>query len=271
MTTKRDESSSLIDNDVAKMRSYLTSVCDGSDGSTDRRRIKSTFSQIMKAVMGGISNISANNEGTSQNNGSENTKMSRKEILRLRREERLKAKKTRNSSIHPSPSSTPTRGDPTPSNRDARSSSYKFQPPKDYEQRCTGTAIEKAIELATSSSRHTGRILLFTNGCPNVGAGSVIAPHLGGVRKPVDRTPLGVGGSSGSTSKGRIQKAKRDVVDPHMMNVALEFFKNLGEDAFESGIGIDVFCSGKIPSRIRFFNSAGKFLFCCNIHLTLFP
>ena len=81
--------------------------------------------------------------------------------------------------------------------------------------RCTGEALQTAIDLANfGASARTSRILLFTSGCPNMGDGSLVRPE------------------------------KPDVVDPHQMKLAIPYFSLIGNDALDSGIGIDVFCGG---------------------------
>jgi Sec23/Sec24 trunk domain/Sec23/Sec24 zinc finger len=81
--------------------------------------------------------------------------------------------------------------------------------------RCTGEALQAAMDLANfGAPARTSRLLLFTNGCPNMGAGSLVRPE------------------------------KPDVVNPHEMRLAIPYFSLIGKDALETGIGIDVFCGG---------------------------
>jgi Sec23/Sec24 zinc finger/Sec23/Sec24 trunk domain len=113
--------------------------------------------------------------------------------------------------------------------------------------RCTGKAIQCAIDLMTvvtstseassitigqdgSSSSHRplrrhDRILLFTNGCPNVGDGSVV--DLQGNYK---------------TMQG--MAAAYATVDPGKLARASEFYDVLAKAAAEAGIAMDVFCTG---------------------------
>lgn len=91
--------------------------------------------------------------------------------------------------------------------------------------RCTGEAVQCAIDLASADRQQparTARILLFTNGCPNFGEGSVVAPE-----------------SSESTSK-----VKADVVDPIRLARSIEYYEILSKAAAEMGIAMDVLCSG---------------------------
>lgn len=96
--------------------------------------------------------------------------------------------------------------------------------------RCTGNAIQCALDLASSSSSssRTSRIVLFTNGFPNIGEGSVV-DHEASMEK--------------SKSK-RGKKAPHDIVDADMLEKAVTFFDTLASAAIDVGIGLDVFCCG---------------------------
>lgn len=96
--------------------------------------------------------------------------------------------------------------------------------------RCTGEALQCAIDLATISQTQTGsrsQILVFTNGCPNLGDGSVVSGTEKTQRRP---------------SAGRI---KPDVIEPERLASAVQYFEKLAEVAQEHEVGIDVFCTGK--------------------------
>ena len=84
--------------------------------------------------------------------------------------------------------------------------------------RCTGEAIQCAIDVAAfaSTSARNSRILLFTNGCPNLGAGNIVHDRLH-------------------------NKVAADVIDHVAMMGAVQYFESTGKDA--EG-GIDVFLSG---------------------------
>jgi hypothetical protein len=98
--------------------------------------------------------------------------------------------------------------------------------------RCTWDATHCAVDLAVFGSFHvprSSRVLLFTNGCPNVGIGSVFnrdltqeTPQQNGLLRP---TPHGI--------------------DAGQMNRSVEYFELTGKYAMESSVGVDVFCSGK--------------------------
>ncbi len=103
--------------------------------------------------------------------------------------------------------------------------------------RCTGDALLCAIDLAsldsnsfrsvettngTASAVHDCRVLLFTNGCPNLGDGSV-----------VDTNNDAIGGLSAYST-----------VDSAQMARACGFFDAIGKSALDIGVGIDVLCAG---------------------------
>jgi hypothetical protein len=96
--------------------------------------------------------------------------------------------------------------------------------------RCTGEAIQCAIDLATAGSANaarTSRILLFTNGCPNYGDGSVVSSD------------------PASTGPGKSRVAM-NVVDPHTLARAVQYFDIIARSASEAGVGIDVMCVGAL-------------------------
>lgn len=111
-----------------------------------------------------------------------------------------------------------------------------------HPKRCTGEAIQCALDLAGIQMGHskpsrTARILLFTNGCPNSGDGSVVADASGMTRddkKGKSNNPM--------TKKGK--RPTHDVVDAAMLQKAVEYFDMAAKFAVSSGVGFDVFCSG---------------------------
>ena len=100
----------------------------------------------------------------------------------------------------------------------------------EYRKRSTGEALQCAIELANGAMSHpsrTSRIILFTNGCPNIGDGNVVA------RKDFSQT-----------TKKKEKKPTHDIVDMDMLEEAVEYFDITADFAVSTGIGIDVFCCG---------------------------
>lgn len=91
--------------------------------------------------------------------------------------------------------------------------------------RSTGLAVEFALNVASAARARTSRILLFTNGCPNAGDGSVVAEK----NENIDN---------------RQQRHLPDIVDPDCLSRAIQFFDLSGKLASEVGAGIDVFCTG---------------------------
>jgi len=109
--------------------------------------------------------------------------------------------------------------------------------------RCTGEAIQVAIDLATlgCDPTRTSRILLFTNGCPNHGDGSCVALS----QQRID-----------SFQSERHRPMKRaDIVDPLYLQRAADFFGILGKAASEVGVGVDIFCCGALELALPAHNA----------------
>jgi hypothetical protein len=89
--------------------------------------------------------------------------------------------------------------------------------------RCTGEALQVAMDLATAErDSRTSRVWLFTNGCPNLGDGSVVLDS-----------------ESSSSNNNNV-----DRVDALKMARAAEFYHVLAATALEAGLAVDVFCTG---------------------------
>lgn len=104
--------------------------------------------------------------------------------------------------------------------------------------RCTGEAIQCAIDMATagtSNEARTSRILLFTNGCPNYGDGSVVSrePH---------------------TASGNAKMAP-DAIDSHTLARSVQYFDIIARSASEAGVGIDVLCSGALELGLQAYQA----------------
>jgi len=165
-------------------------------------------------------------------------KQSRLQMLKERKEARLRAREQeqeRSSSNNNNSRNTKPSNNhhlPTSPWTAARARAAANQPP----YRCTGEALQCAIDLVTSSTAaaagstpsRTARILLFTNGCPNIGDGSVVA----GVDDDDDVTVA-------------VKPAQRySTVDTVKLARASEYFELVAKTAAEGGIGMDVFCTG---------------------------
>lgn len=105
-----------------------------------------------------------------------------------------------------------------------------------HPKRSTGEAIQCALDLTGVGSHpsRTSRILLFTNGCCNSGEFSVVAPA----------------DESTAIAKRRNKKHNVDFVDTNALAKAVEYFDMTANFALETGVGIDVLCTGN-PFLVR--------------------
>ena len=103
---------------------------------------------------------------------------------------------------------------------------------KTRNKRCTGEAVAYGISLAStlhdqSNTSTTGRVLLFTNGCPNIGKGRMI--------------------ENKESSHGMNELLT--INDTIEMEYASQYLKSIAKEGFENnGIGIDIFCCGNSTS-----------------------
>lgn len=108
-----------------------------------------------------------------------------------------------------------------------------------HAKRCTLEAIAYANHILHLQGFRAGRTLLFTNGCCNLGLGSVV---------------------SANASVGSI-----DTMDVKAMKSALTQMKDVGLKSFQSGIGIDVFCTGSgflgAQTLLSLVHSSGGYVF----------
>lgn len=96
-------------------------------------------------------------------------------------------------------------------------------------KRCTGEALECAMDLASVRMTRTSRILLFTNGCPNTDEGTVVA------EKEKEKQTKSFGGG---------RKKKQAKVNGGQMTKAIEYYDTLATLAADAGIAVDIFCAG---------------------------
>jgi hypothetical protein len=184
---------------------------------------------------------------TANNNNNNSTSIpSRKERLRLKREERIRREEK--TAHHPTTIDHPDAMREGERKHPLRSMMMRMKQKQRRHRRCTGEAVQRAIALASSfsssvSSHHsTSRVLLFTNGCPNMGMGSVVASSSDDkdVVLPVsssDRIPS-------TFSKDVPTSSDHHVVEPSMLATAAALFRNMGTQALDQGVGIDVLCTG---------------------------
>lgn len=112
--------------------------------------------------------------------------------------------------------------------------------------RCVGEALQVAIDLATVGvdPSRTSRILLFTNGCPNYGDGSVVSSIAGtGVNSMLSHHP-----------QNRPRRTA-DVVDPLQLQRSVEFFRVLSKAGCEVGVAVDVFCCGALELALPAYHA----------------
>ena len=168
---------------------------------------------------------------------------SRLELLRERKEARLRAKaqqQQQQETFHGNTTTAP----PPPQSRlphspwtTARARATAQQPC----HRCTGEAVQCALDLAAASAgstdrknSRTARILLFTNGCPNRGDASVVVASTAANGEDVDET-------SDFVPAARTTSV---TIDSTKLARASEYLSLVATAAAEGGIGIDVFCTG---------------------------
>ena len=144
--------------------------------------------------------------------------MSRKEMLKLKREARSKREQNATNAFDGFDPNAAASLIAAARSENNHSSHRKAA-------RCTGEAAEYALHLIHGTESKSGRILLFTNGCCNIGKGSFVA----------DDDEI-----SGINLRG-------DIIDPEETIHASKYMHSLGQTAFKSGVGIDVFCSGNNP------------------------
>jgi hypothetical protein len=158
-------------------------------------------------------------------------KKSRMEQLRERKEARLRKQQSSSSDGTPTPSVAPAQSPWS----EARDRIKALSPPF----RCTGEALQCAMDLvsvetATTAAvpTRTARILLFTNGCPNYGDGSVVLV-------PPEEEGRHILDASTTT-----QAAAYTHVDPAQLARAVDYYTVTAKAAAEGGVGVDVFCAG---------------------------
>ena len=200
-----DEETLANRKSTMEQRSYLTEVEPGDD--------LSSLWRCFWAVFG----VSVEAEGKTNLKESVDEKpLSRTEMLRRKKEERLRKQQVTNGAYNPI-----TVESPWVANRRRKKAGHPM--------RCTGEAIQCAIDMTGVGQPYpsrTARILLFTNGCPNLGDGSVVAVSTH------QRPPA---------SRNRPTPDKVDAVELHR---AVQYFDMTANFALENGVGIDVFCTG---------------------------
>jgi len=198
-----DDDDDEFDNNMER-RSYIAEVQSG-DFTSLRNSLSSIF---------GVAVDENDVASTSQTQTSRLAMLKKKRAARLRKEENSNDDNT---------------------NKAAKSPWVKRreESPSGYPKRCTGKALQCAFDLvsastSTSKSSRTSRIIMFTNGCPNSGDGSVVNPKDCLVKS--------------KNKKGK--RATHSNVDTNMLQKAVEYFDKMANMAVSFGIGVDVICCG---------------------------
>ena len=196
-------------------RPYLVTIRPGGDDM-------SYLWRCLSAVFG--TTVSGDSAGVDDSPEEAPKALSRLELLKQRKEARQMQQAQKDGSISRAPRESPW--------VKAHAKKATIHP-----SRCTGEALQCAIDLATiSQSKTSGRshILLITNGCPNLGDGSVVLPNMD--KSSQRRTP---------------NRVKPDVIEPERLTSAVQYFDKLAEVAQEHEVGIDVFCTGKLSDSFH--------------------
>jgi hypothetical protein len=204
-----DEEMLLARKNDMEHRSYLAHVEPGDELTSLWRCLSAVFGVSIETSNGGVVNGAASNSRTEQ--------------LRRKKEARIRKEQMGNGHAK-----APLVQSPWITNRNMSATGHAM--------RCTGEAIQCALDLTGVGKPYpsrTSRILLFTNGCPNFGDGSVV---------------VATGLEASSQNQNR---PTPDVVDPMMLARAVEYFDMTATYALENGVGVDVFCTGKYYWRVR--------------------
>lgn len=191
-----DDEALIRRKNVMEERAFLKDVNSVEDLESLKRCLSATFGVALDRITEG-----------------DEEAVSRIEILKRRKEERLRNERNGKSGAQKQDSESPW----VKHRREA-----KIKQPK----RCVGEAIQCAIDLTVvghPNPSRTSQILVFTNGCPNTGGGSIAADE--------------------DKENNNIKRA-HDVVDTANLEKAIEYFDTTANFALETGVGIDVFCSG---------------------------
>ena len=173
--------------------------------------------------------------GSTETEDAENlggNQLSRMEMLKRRKEARIRQRQGQPEAAAPQVAKSPW--------MEARETREASSTPI----RNVGEAIQCAIDLATTDRvkpSRTARILLFTDGCPNYGDGSV-------VESPPDD----------DVTPQRKKKSKPDVLDPVKLSGAIEYFRIVGSAASELGVAVDVLCTGALELALPAYQALAE-------------
>jgi hypothetical protein len=227
-----DEETLLSRKSGMERRSYLTQVHPGDDLSSLWQCLSAVFGVAVETT-----NENSSNQAQEQNGSKASETNSRKEMLSRKKEARLRKQQLENGGFQHLTVESPW-------------VAHRRQAKTGQPMRCTGEAIQCAIDLTGVGQPYpsrTSRILLFTNGCPNLGDGSVVSTDVA--------IPL---------TKSR-NRPIPDVVDPVMLSRAVQYFDMTANFALENGVGIDVLCTGKNGLHLNLVESPALQSFLCCI------
>jgi hypothetical protein len=203
-----DEATLLGRKNIMEDRSYLAHI-DSEDSMT-------CIWRCLAAVFGmSVSNDGQQSAMPDLTDPAIVKQLSRKDMLRMKKEARIRKQNLESSGYNPLTMESPWV---------ARQKETKTSRPL----RCTGEAIQCAVDLTGLGRPYpsrTSRILVFTDGCPNLGDASVVLNQEFNGNNRARHTP--------------------DVVDPPLLAKAVQYFDLTAKFALENGVGIDIFCTGK--------------------------
>jgi Sec23/Sec24 trunk domain/Sec23/Sec24 zinc finger len=217
-----------LDEARLRTRPYLLDVA-----SNPLRSLMRCLSSVYGIVIqDSASSLSHTHDGAAENR---DQPMSRLEMLKRRKEARI-LRQQQEQEQHPS-SAVPTQSPWEQRKEQQKSARPAF--------RCVGEALQVAIDLATVDvdPSRTSRILLFTNGCPNYGDGSVVS------------SVAGTGGGSMLSQQPYPPRRTADVLDPLQLQRSVEFFRVLSRAGCEVGVAVDVFCCGALELALPAYHA----------------
>jgi len=200
------------DEGLLEKRSYLLEIEDGEDTLT-----------ILRTCLSSVFGVEVDESSTTKTSQQPSSGLSRMDILRSRKDARVR-KEQFGAGNNKENSNTNIKAVESPWVKHRKLSK------EGHPTRCTGEAIQCALDLAgldLPTPSRTSRIILFTNGCPNSGEGSVVAAPGPGTRRA-----------------GSGKRSAHDIVDADLLRKGIEYYDTVANFAVSSGIGFDVFCSG---------------------------
>lgn len=232
--SEEDEAILLARKRQLETKAYLQNITINEKTNSVKEDLES-FAQCLSAVFG----VSMDG-GNSSRSSKDTAKPSRKDELKKRKEDRMRQEELAAQKGGAKKKAQISKESPWVQLRNTTKESRS-------QRRCTGEALQCAIDMASigEAPSRTSRILVFTNGCPNAGEGSVVAePSETGTKSTPKKGVKGIKAKKGKGKSGAGKK--KAVVDGSQMSKAIEYFEMTGGLAMETGIAIDVFCTGSL-------------------------